>query len=77
MIITVLLPVRPNGSKLPPCIIFKKANEDGTNIKKINGCFIFYNEKSWINQHHIKKWIDIVFLMVQQGNGKCLVWNSC
>jgi hypothetical protein len=61
MRVTVLLSVRPNGTKLTPVIIFKKAKETGLNVEQCEGCYVFYNEKAWVNQNLIKKLIDIVF----------------
>ena len=78
MRVTVLLSVRPNGTKLTPVIIFKKAKETGLNVERCEGCYVFYNEKAWVNQNLIKKWIDIVFpILDQTGGRKCLIWDSC
>jgi hypothetical protein len=78
MRVTVLLSVRPNGTKLTPVIIFKKAKETGLNAERCEGCYVFYNEKAWVNQNLIKKWIDIVFPIIDQTGGrKCLIWDSC
>jgi hypothetical protein len=37
-----------------------------------------YNEKAWVNPNLIKKWIDLVFPIIEYSGGKkCLIWDSC
>ena len=32
--------------------------------------------RAWVDSELLKKWIDIAFPLVAQGEGKCLVWDS-
>lgn len=77
MRLTVLLSVTASGRKLPPVLIVKKARATEPKFKKVGGCYVFYNEKAWVNQELIKAWIDIVFPNVCKRSGKALVWDSC
>ncbi|KAI9910063.1 hypothetical protein PsorP6_010455 [Peronosclerospora sorghi] len=61
MRIIVLLSIRATRQKLPPVIIFKKLFENGTRFQRCEGCYVFFNEKAWVNQLLVKEWIDIVF----------------
>lgn len=75
MRITCMLAIRADGSKITPVIISKKARSQNELVRK-NGLFYFYNEKAWINQDLLCKYMDFVFPDVLEGDGKLLVWDS-
>lgn len=77
MRVNVILAVIASGHNLSPAIIFKKKNPLQASHEQRYGCFIFYNEKAWVNQFLIEKWIDMLFPCVDFADGKGIIWDAC
>ena len=76
MRITALVSVWANGAKAPPLIIHK--GKDGQVIERASGPLLFKRqEKAWVNERLIIKWIDSMFPVVEIVEGKAIVWDSC
>lgn len=58
MRITVILAVTASGRKLPPLLIWK--GKQSAEIQKIGGCLVMTQEKAWVNQQLLLKWLQHV-----------------
>lgn len=77
MRVTAILAVRADGSKVPPVVIQKKKNGNGE-LVQVHGVYFMYNDKAWVNQELIKKYLNFIYPPVDvDGQGKLLVWDSC
>ena len=76
MRITALVSVWANGTKAAPLIIHKGL--EGQAIERVSGPLLFIRqEKAWVNERLIIKWIDVMFPIVEITDGKAIVWDSC
>ena len=75
MRITVILAVTASGTKKKPLLIFKSKASNEMNL--MNGCHVCHNEKAWVNQDMLVKWLDLMYPRVDMSAGKALVWDSC
>ncbi|CEG39078.1 pogo transposable element with krab domain-like [Plasmopara halstedii] len=74
MRITVILAVSAAGKNLPPILIWKGAGL--VSFEKIDGVYVTYQKKAWVDDSLLKRWIDLQFPMVNVSNGKFLIWDS-
>ncbi|KAI9895150.1 hypothetical protein PsorP6_018973 [Peronosclerospora sorghi] len=58
---TVLLSIRATGQKFPLVIIFKKSFENGTRFQRYEGCYVFFNEKAWVNELLVRGRLTLYF----------------
>ena len=70
MRITMVASVWANGNKAPPLIIHKGKDSTMT-INRQSGPILYTSqEKAWINENIIIKWIDVMFPYVEICEGK-------
>lgn len=85
MRITVVPAVWVNGEKAPPLVINKSTtkaememNGGGDINRDITGPLLYTTQnKAWVNENFIIKWLDALFPIVLPQEGKCVVWDSC
>lgn len=73
MRITAVMGVWASGKKAKPLLIHKGKQ---SNIVIGNGVNSTCQEKAWVNQALIIKYIDAMFPLFDMGK-KCIVWDSC
>ncbi|CEG37592.1 hypothetical protein PHYSODRAFT_249765 [Plasmopara halstedii] len=61
MRITVILAVSAASKKLPPILIWEGA--DKASFKEIDGVYVTYQKKAWVDGLLLKRWIDLQFSM--------------
>lgn len=74
MRITVILAVTATGIKLVPVLIWKGKNV--STFEKINGVYVTYQPKAWVDSSLLKRWIDLQFPLLDTSEGRYLVWDS-
>jgi DDE superfamily endonuclease len=75
MRVTVMLSMWADGRKSKPVVLYKGKQ---TNDFKINGnIYSVAQDKAWVNQEILIKWINLMFPSVDYSEGKCIVWDSC
>ena len=57
-----------------PVLIWKGKNKPS--FEKINGVFVTYQPKAWVDSQLLKRWIDLQYPLVGTSEGKYLVWDS-
>jgi DDE superfamily endonuclease/Tc5 transposase DNA-binding domain len=75
MRVTAILAVTAEGVKLPPVVIWKHA-KGSRKLERLNGCYIAFQAKAWVDSELISNWIDSIFPRVLQADGKAIVWDS-
>ncbi|GMF42610.1 unnamed protein product [Phytophthora lilii] len=70
MRITAVLAV---SRKLPPLLIWK--GKSTPTFDKIGGVYVAQQPRAWVDSNLLKRWIDLVFPMVDPSKGKHLVWD--
>ncbi|POM66033.1 Hypothetical protein PHPALM_18166 [Phytophthora palmivora] len=71
---TAILAVTASGRKLPPVLIWK--GKDKSSFEKIDGVYVTYQKRAWVDSALLKRWIDLQFPQVAISEGKFLVWDS-
>ncbi|KAJ0401148.1 hypothetical protein P43SY_004355 [Pythium insidiosum] len=74
MRITVILAITAAGRKLAPVLIWK--GKDKASFDKVEGVYVTYQKKAWVDSNLLKRWIDMQFPLVNVSDGKYLVWDS-
>jgi hypothetical protein len=74
MRITAILAVTASGIKLPPVLIWKGKNKPS--FEKIQGVYVTYQPKAWVDSNLLKRWIDQQFPLIDTSEGRYLVWDS-
>ncbi|KAE9057887.1 hypothetical protein PF006_g32300 [Phytophthora fragariae] len=74
MRITVMLAVTASGTKLPPCIIWKRKTRGS--IERLGGCNVAYQPRAWVDQDLLLNWLDWYYPAVLQSTGQYIVWDS-
>ena len=73
IIVTDVLSVRPNSTKITPVVVFKKAKAILLNMEPFEVCHAFFDEKVRAKENFIKKWIDLEFTLIDQMDTAKLV----
>ncbi|KAG6963825.1 hypothetical protein JG688_00007973 [Phytophthora aleatoria] len=74
MRITAVLAVSATGRKLPPLLIWK--GKSTPSFERFGGVCVAQQPRAWVDSKLLKRWIDLVFPMVDTSKGKHRVWDS-
>eukprot|EP00644_Phytophthora_capsici_P006784 jgi/Phyca11/5825/fgenesh1_pm.PHYCAscaffold_8_\ len=61
MRITAVLAVTASGRKLPPLIVWKGANPDGS-VERIGYTYVAYQKRAWVDSQLLIKWLDLAIV---------------
>ncbi|KAJ0407213.1 hypothetical protein ATCC90586_004525 [Pythium insidiosum] len=53
-----------------------KHAKGNSKLERVNGCYVAWQPKAWVDSELLCNWIDTVFPPVLQADGKVLVWDS-
>ncbi|KAJ0393466.1 hypothetical protein ATCC90586_010231 [Pythium insidiosum] len=61
---------------MPLAAVLIWKGKDKASFDKVEGVYVTYQKKAWVDSNLLKRWIDMQFPLVNVSDGKYLVWDS-